>query len=192
MLVQLCACMQSRPSNVDNICQIFRQYPDWYWDTEDVQTRWKVPISVQMAIIHQESRFHPVAKPPRTKLLWVIPWKRPSSAYGYTQALDGTWKAYVRQSGNYLASRSSFKDSVDFVGWYGYQAHRKAGISRDDPYRLYLSYHEGVGGYQRKTYLSKPWLVKVAKKVSWQSNKYKKQLAVCEPSLRKKPWYRFW
>ncbi len=184
--------MLQQPSDVNNICQIFKQYPGWYWDTEDVYTRWRVPISVQMAIIYQESKFHPIAKPPRTKLLWVIPWKRPSSAYGYTQALDGTWESYVKSSGNYLASRSSFKDSVDFIGWYAYKAHKRAGISRNDAYRLYLAYHEGVGGYQRKTYLSKPWLVKVAHKVSRQSTLYDKQLASCRTSLERKPWYRFW
>ena len=191
-LVFLGGCTKAPPSDVNDVCSIFRQYPKWYWATKDVQTRWKVPIPVQMAIMHQESRFNSVAKPPRTKLLWIIPWKRPSSAYGYTQALEGTWKHYKRDSGNYFVSRDDFSDATDFVGWYAYQAHKKAGIARSDPYRLYLAYHEGVGGYKRRTYLSKPWLMAVARKVKRRAAIFRAQLSRCEKHLGQKPWYRFW
>ena len=190
--ILLYGCAQPQPDDVNNICQMFKQYPKWYWAAQDVQTRWKVPISVQMAILHQESRFNAIAKPPRTKILWIIPWKRPSTAYGYTQALDMTWKRYKSSSGNTFASRNNFDDAVDFIGWYAYQAHRKAGIARDDAYRLYLAYHEGVGGYKRKTYLSKPWLVNVARKVKRRASLFHSQLVRCENSLRSKPWWRFW
>lgn len=188
----LFACAKPQPNNTNSICAIFKQYPTWYWAAEDVQTRWKVPISVQMAIMHQESRFHAKAKPPRTKLLWVIPWKRPSTAYGYTQALDMTWEGYKKSSGNSLASRNNFNDAVDFIGWYAYQAHRKSGISRSNAYQLYLAYHEGVGGYQRKTYLRKPWLIKVAQKVRRRANVFQGELSRCQSQLIKKPWYRLW
>lgn len=192
VIIQLVACAKPQPDNVNDVCQIFKQYPKWYWAAKDVQTRWRVPVPVQMAIMHQESRFHAKAKPPRTKLLWVIPWKRPSTAYGYTQALDMTWKHYKKSTGNYLASRNNFTDAVDFIGWYAYQAYRKAGIPRDNAYKLYLAYHEGVGGYMRKTYLKKPWLVKVAQKVNRRAYAFKQQLQRCQSSLSRKPWYRLW
>ena len=188
----LYGCATPRPDNVDNICEIFKQYPKWYWATQDVATRWKVPISVQMAIMHQESRFSAVAKPPRTKLLWIIPWKRPSTAYGYTQALDMTWKHYKRDSGKYFVSRDDFSDAADFVGWYGYQAYKKAGIKRSDAYALYLAYHEGIGGYQRGSYRSKAWLIKVARKVAKKASLYQSQLNRCKTDLNRKPWWRFW
>ena len=89
--VLLVGCVSQPPRDVNNICNVFRQYPGWYKDALDVQKRWLVPVPVQMAIIHQESKFDARAKPGRQKLLWVIPWRRPSTAYGYTQALDGTW-----------------------------------------------------------------------------------------------------
>ena len=45
---------------------------------------------VLMAFIHQESSFQAKIKPERKKLLGVIPWLRPSSSVGYSQALKNT------------------------------------------------------------------------------------------------------
>ena len=127
--------------------------------------KWGVPVHVQLAIIYQESRFVHDAKPPRKKLLWVIPWKRQSSAYGYGQILDSTWDSYRKDTGHRWADRDDFSDVVDFIGWYGNQSHKLAGIAKDDTYNQYLAYHEGQGGFRRKTYLKKGWLMKVARKV---------------------------
>ncbi|WP_028387621.1 transglycosylase SLT domain-containing protein [Legionella fairfieldensis] len=180
----LVSCVSRPPSDVNHICHIFNQYPKWYRDAKDVEQRWRIPVSVQMAIIHQESKFDGRAKPPRTKLLWIIPWKRPSTAYGYTQALHSTWRQYKRDEGGggIWAARDVFSDAVDFIGWYANQANRRAGISRDDAYRLYLAYHEGIGGYQRKTYLQKPWLIQVARKVKARSQIFQAQLNQCRRS----------
>ena len=167
------------PRDLNHVCRIFWQYPQWQRDARDVERRWHVPIAVQMAIMHQESKFDAHAKPPRTTLLWVIPWTRPSSAYGYAQALDGTWALYQRKSGGWWASRDNFYDGVDFIGWYANQANRRASIRRDDAYSLYLAYHEGVGGYMQKTYLRKPWLIQVAHKVSARAQLYQAQLKAC-------------
>jgi len=167
------------PKNLDNICYIFNQYPQWYRDAKDVERRWLVPVAVQMAIIHQESKFSANAQPPRNKLFWVIPWARPSTAYGYSQALQGTWALYRKSDGGFFASRDSFGDAVDFIGWYANQAHIRAGISRSNAFALYLAYHEGVTGYQRKTYLKKRWLVPVAQKVQRRARVYQTQLANC-------------
>lgn len=188
----LTSCATPPPRNLDNICHIFRQYPQWYTDALDVQRRWRVPISVQMAIIHQESKFNARAMPERTKLLGFIPWKRPSSAYGYTQALRGTWALYKRAHGGVLASRGSFSDGVDFIGWYANLAYRRAKIQRTDAYSLYLAYHEGVGGYLQKTYLKKHWLIPVAHKVNARAAIYQAQLSACQKSLTTQSWYTLW
>lgn len=177
--VLLSGCVSVPPTDVNNICHIFKQYPRWRADTLDVQRRWRVPVPVQMAIVHQESKFDARAQPPRTKLLWVIPWARPSTAYGYSQALRSTWELYRNSDGGMWASRDSFADAVDFIGWYANQAHRRAGIPRNDAYSLYLAYHEGIGGYQQKTYLHKSWLMPVAHKVSARAQIYRAQLAHC-------------
>jgi hypothetical protein len=172
------------PADINNICNIFRQYPHWYKDAKDVERRWKVPVPVQMAIMHQESKFDARARPPRTKLLWIIPWKRPSSAYGYAQALRATWREYKNSNGNLFSARDDFGDGVDFIGWYANQANVRAGVPRTDAYPLYLAYHEGVGGFQRKSYLKKPWLVNVAHKVKVKSQIYATQLRSCQGSLK--------
>lgn len=186
-LLLLASCVSRPPSDVNNICNIFKQYPKWRLDAKDAEKRWRVPVPVQMAIIHQESKFDARATPQRTKLLWVIPWKRPSSAYGYTQALRSTWSQYKQSNGGLWASRDDFTDAVDFVGWYANQANRRAHIRRDDAYNLYLAYHEGVGGFERKTYLKKPWLIQVARKVKARSQIYQAQLSRCNA-----PSSRFW
>lgn len=178
-VVMLIGCATRPPRDVNNLCSIFREHHRWRSDAFDVQRRWLVPVHVQMAIMHQESKFDANATPPRTKLLWVIPWRRPSTAYGYSQALRSTWAEYKRSSGGMWASRDDFYDAVDFMGWYANQAYLKAGISRHNAYQLYLAYHEGVGGYQRKTYLHKPWLMSVAKKVEVRAQIYQAQLRRC-------------
>ncbi len=176
----LAACVSAPPKDVNNICHVFKQYPRWYRDAKDVERRWRVPVPVQMAIIHQESKFDARAQPERTKFLWFIPWSRPSTAYGYSQALKSTWDLYQRDEGGFLASRDNFTDAVDFIGWYANQANKRAGIPRTDTYSLYLAYHEGVTGYQRKTYLSKKWLIPVAHKVSARAKLYEAQLKRCK------------
>jgi hypothetical protein len=181
ILFLLTSCVSKPPKNVDNVCRIFKQYPKWYREAKDVQRRWLVPIAVQMAIIHQESKFDGKAKPPHTKLLWVIPWKRASSAYGYSQALTPTWAQYRKTEGGFLSTRDNFGDAVDFIGWYANQAYVRAKIRRNDAYHLYLAYHEGVGGYMRKSYLKKPWLIHVAHKVNSRAQIYQAQLNRCKP-----------
>ncbi|MBA4697445.1 MAG: hypothetical protein H2069_08690 [Legionella sp.] len=180
------------PQEVDDICRIFKQYPRWHQYARDVESRWKVPIPIQMAIIHQESKFDGTARPARKKLLWVIPWRRPSTAYGYSQALNSTWALYKGspEGGGAWASRTNFFDSVDFVGWYANQASIRAAIPRYDAYRLYLAYHEGIGGYTRKTYLAKPWLIRVAQKVKHLSQVFEKQLNQCPVPPRPHFWSR--
>lgn len=188
----LASCASPPPRNVNNICSIFKQYPKWYVDSVDVQRRWRVPVAVQMAIIHQESKFDANAQPGRTRLLWIIPWARPSTAYGYTQALRSTWAHYKLSQGSLFATRDNFTDGVDFIGWYANQANRRAGIPRSNAYELYLAYHEGIGGYLQKTYLKKNWLIPVAHKVSARAQIYEAQLAKCQKSLKSGLWHKLW
>jgi hypothetical protein len=190
--ITLSGCTKAPPNNRKDICLIFRQYPEWYWDSQEVQKHWGVPISVLMAIIYQESRFNATAKPPREKLLWIIPWFRPTSAYGYSQAVNSTWKRYKSETKHTFVSRDAFGDAADFIGWFANQAHKRAGISKSNAYELYLAYHEGVGGYMRGTQFKKKWLLAVAKKVQRRAWIYRSQLSRCQASLPSKPWWRVW
>lgn len=182
-----CATTPSTPERMDNICEIFRENTRWYRDAHASNKRWDVPIPIMMAIIHQESRFAADAKPPRQTCLWIFPGPRPSSAYGYAQAGNEAWAQYQESTGNSRADRDNFRDAIDFVGWYCHMSHLRCGISKHDAYSLYLAYHEGHGGFARKTYSKKGWLIAVAQKVNARANTYTSQLASCEGEFKKRP-----
>lgn len=175
----------SPPSNPDDICEIFREKGDWYDDAKDAQERWGSPIPVMMAIMHQESRFRHDARPPRKYLLGFIPFGRLSDAYGYAQAKDATWDWYRDKSGNGWAGRDAFDDAIDFIGWYNAMSVQQCRIDPADPYHLYLAYHEGHGGFNRRSFRSKSWLKRVAHKVSARSANYTRQLQGCQEELEK-------
>jgi hypothetical protein len=168
---------------VENICAIFEDKRGWYKAAKKSEERWGTPKHVQMSIIRQESSFHFDARPPRTKLFGVIPWKRPSDAYGYAQALDSTWDWYRNDTGRRSANRDDFDDAIDFVGWYTDKSNKTAGISKWDPYNQYLAYHEGQAGWTRGTYKSKKWLKNSAVIVDHRAREWWAQLQGCEENL---------
>ncbi|RMF20453.1 MAG: hypothetical protein D6760_11530 [Deltaproteobacteria bacterium] len=193
--IALCAaalgCSARAPANIDDACSIFGERHGWFDDARRAEKRWGVPIEVQLAIIHQESRFRARAQQPRRRLLGLIPWRRRSSAYGYTQAVETTWDEYRRATGHRGADRDDFGDACDFIGWYAARSSRRLGIAKNDAYRLYLAYHEGDGGYRRGTYRSKPWLLRVASKVERRAARYRRQLAGCRGRLEHR-WRLWW
>ena len=179
-LLGLAGCASKAPSYSDDICKIFAEKSGWYKKSKKASRRWATDIPVMMAIIYQESAFKSRAKPPRKKIMGVIPGRRPASAYGYAQAIDSTWRAYKKSTGRGGADRNDFGDAIDFVGWYNDQSQRKNNINKSDAYNLYLAYHEGQGGFAKKTYRKKEWLKNVARKVAKRSTLYHSQLAKCE------------
>jgi hypothetical protein len=192
LLFTVSACTTSPPRDVDNLCAIFAEKDGWYGDAADVREAWGSSIPVMMAIIYQESGFQADVRPPRTKLLGFIPWSRPSSAYGYSQAKTTTWEEYERDAGRFGADRDDFADAIDFVGWYNQQSLKRSGISPQNSYGLYLAYHEGHGGYNRATYLQKPWLMAVARKVESRASQYQGQLLICESRLHRDEGFFDW
>lgn len=191
LLLLATGCSTLPRHKTQNICTVFDHYEHWYWAAQKSEKKWGIPVHVLMAMIYQESTFQGGAQPPRSKLLWIIPWKRPTTAYGYCQAVDGTWDMYKKANNKTFVFRNNFKDSVDFMGWYCSEANRRASIRKNDALGLYLAYHEGIGGYRKGSYRKKPWLMQTAKKVRARAAKYKNQLKRCKHSLRSKPWYRF-
>jgi len=176
-------CTTTPPKNLDDVCDIFDEYYDWYNAAKEVEKKYGIPIGVSMAFIHQESKFVEDARPPREWFLWIFPGSRPSSAYGYTQALNGTWAEYQKNTGQWSADRDDFTDAVDFIGWYNTKTMKRTGIKKHDAYRLYLAYHDGAGGYLKGTYKKKPWLLKVSKKVDRRAKMYNRQLVQCRSTL---------
>jgi len=179
----------SIPKNTADSCSIFSERYLWYKYAKKTEKKWGTPIYIQLAIIKMESDFDWLAKPERTKIFKVIPYKRPSSSFGYSQAVKGTWKQYKRETGNKLATRTRFKDSVDFIGWYTNKTEKLLKISKKDAFKQYIAYHEGWGNY--KNYRKKQKVILLAKKVKIQSNKYRSQLKKCEKKLNRKKYIIF-
>jgi len=179
----------SIPQNTSNSCKIFDERYLWYKHTLKVEQKWGTPIYIQLAIIKAESNFDWLAKPTRQKLFKIIPFKRPSSSFGYSQAVKGTWQQYKDETGNKLATRARFKDSVDFIGWYTNKTKSILKIPLKDSFKQYVAYHEGWGNY--KNYKKNKKVIGLAKKVEKQSNIYKKQLSKCGNSLSKNKYIIF-
>jgi hypothetical protein len=187
-----CMSVAPRPNHSENVCHVFREYPSWYNSARKTEKRWGVPVSVQMAIIYHESAFDAEARPEREKLLWIIPWKRPTSAYGFSQAVDGTWAHYKQNNYRPFAQRNRFADASDFIGWYSNQIHHELGVPLSDAQHLYLAYHEGINGYRRGSQWGKRWLLSYANRVQRRANAYQMQLDSCSPVPKKKRKWKFW
>jgi len=189
ILFFLISACSSIPKNTSSSCSIFNERYFWYKYTKKTQQKWGTPIYIQLAIIKMESDFDWLAKPKRDKIFKIIPYKRPSSSFGYSQAVKGTWEQYKKETGNKLATRARFKDSVDFIGWYTNKSEKILKISKKDAFRQYLAYHEGWGNY--KNYKNNQKVIILAKKVKKQSDKYKSQLKKCQKKLNRNKYIIF-
>ena len=169
----------SAPRNLDNACSIVSERPSYLRAMQRTERKWGVPVHVQMATIYQESKFIGDARTPLRYTLGVIPMGRQSSAFGYSQALDGTWEEYLQDQGRRRARRDDIADATDFMGWYMNITRERNGISLFDARNQYLAYHEGHTGYARGSYNAKGWLVRVADDVGRRSLLYQQQLIGC-------------
>jgi len=176
----------SIPKYPQNACKIFGENYLWYKSAKKSSDTYGAPIHIILAIVNKESGFNRWAKPKRYKLFKVIPYKRPSSSFGYSQAVNKTWELYKTETNNPLALRTRFKDSVMFIGWYMNKTKKTNNISMNDAYRQYLNYYLGWGNYSKKIYKTDKNAIIYAKKVEKLSNIYKNQLKDCQNNLNKK------
>jgi hypothetical protein len=166
------------PTRQDDICAIFDQRPAWRKAVYASSLKWGAPVPVQMAIIWRESSFRSHVRPPQ-KVYMGVATAHISSAYGFAQAIDGTWEWYRRDTGNMRADRTNWYDATDFVGWYMAKSFASNGIGMHDAFNQYLAYHEGHTGHRKGSYRAKPWLTEVAAKVAGQAARYRGQLRQC-------------
>ncbi len=169
----------SAPRNLNDACSILNQRPAYLKAMRNSERRWGIPIYVQMAVMYQESKFIGNARTPVRYKLGVIPMGRQSSAFGYSQALDGTWQEYKDGPGRNRARRDNIKDATDFMGWYMAKTTERLGIAKNDARNQYLAYHDGRTGFLRGTYRSKPWLIRIAGEIEDRAALYKYQLVAC-------------
>ncbi|MDJ0826577.1 MAG: lytic transglycosylase [Rhodobacter sp.] len=170
---------EAPPRNLDDACSIVNQRPNYLKAFKRTERRWGVPVHVQMATIYHESKFDGDARTPLRYVLGVIPMGRQSSAYGYSQALDGTWEEYLDDTGRRRASRDDIRDAADFMGWYMTKTEERTGVPVTDARNQYLAYHEGQTGYLRGSYNAKPWLLRVADRLQERAAMYEQQLRRC-------------
>lgn len=181
----------SPASYLEDVCALLSQRPSWYVSARQAYEKWGVPVPLQLAIIHQESKFSAKAAPPRLRVFGLIPWGRASSSYGYAQATEGTWRWYMQKTGNHTAERDDFADAVDFIGWYCALSKELLGIPTVDAYHQYLAYHEGHRGFQTKTHEGKAWLLRIARDVESRTERYRRQLNYCEDELNQSVAWHF-
>ena len=175
----LAACASTPPRQPDDLCDVFDEKRGWYKAARKADKRWRLPVPVGMAFVHRESSYIADAKPPRRKLLGVVPWRRLSSAYGYAQATDEAWQDYLQDTGRWFVDRDDFADALDFIGWYNDRSHRTLGIAKSDAYHLYLAYYTGPTGYRQGVWKKSPTIQGYARKVSDQAARYALQLQRC-------------
>ncbi|WP_290649346.1 lysozyme-like domain containing protein [Aquisalimonas sp.] len=188
-VAMLVGCATTPPERTDDLCRIFDHQPRWYDHARASEQRWGTPIATQMAFVRQESSFRHDARPPRTRLLGFIPWRRQSTAYGYAQAQNPVWGEYLDDQGGLFARRTHMKYALDFIGWYNNNTHQRLGISKNNPRHLYLAYHEGPTGYRRAHWQNNSALQRVAARVERTAQRYQAQLEECESRYRCR---RFW
>ena len=180
------ASCSSVPKYPENACKIFGENYLWYKSAKKSSETYGAPIHIILAFVNKESGFNRWAKPKRTKLFKIVPYKRPSSSFGYSQAIKKTWELYKTETGNSLALRTRFKDSVMFIGWYMHKTKKINKIPLNDSYRQYLNYYLGWGNYAKKVYKTDKKAIIFAKSVEKQSKIYKNQLTECQKSLNNK------
>ncbi len=176
----------SVPKYPQNACKIFGERYLWYKHVKKSSEMYGAPMHIILAFVNKESGFNRWAKPKRQRLFKVIPYKRPSSSFGYSQAVKKTWELYKTQTNNPLALRTRFKDSVMFIGWDINKTNKINKIPLNDSYRQYLNYYLGWGDYSKKVYKTDKKAIIFAKSVQKQSKIYKSQLRECQKNLNKK------
>ena len=173
------SCTEEKPStksntkNNDNICNILKNNPKWSKSLKDTQTKYNISPAFVMGLIRQESNFKSDA---RSKI---------SSAYGYSQALDNTWKSY-QKSVSPSANRTSFDDSVKFVGWYMSGMSKSINVKMNNYSSLYLAYMIGPTGFKRykngtfKNRKNLESFLDISQKVKTYTDNYIHQLKSCQ------------
>ena len=173
------------PKYPQNACKIFGEKYFYLKYTRAASKKWGAPISSILAVINRESGFKRFAKPKRTKLFKIIPYRRPSTSLGFSQAVDKTWNLYKKENNKPAALRISFRSSSDFVGWYFWKTNKINKISFTNTRDMYLNYYLGWGAYKNKTYRTDKKAIIFAKSVEKQAKIYKSQLQECKSVLNK-------
>jgi len=179
LLVALGSCASNPPRQQNDVCSVFEQKRSWHKSARAARKKWGLPVHVGMAFVHKESSYVADAKPPRRRILGLVPWTRLSSAYGYAQATDEAWKDYEKVTRRWFVDRDDFSDAIDFIGWYNHRSSKLLGLRKDDAYHLYLAYYTGPSGYKSGRWKRSKTIQGYARRVAQQAARYQQQLQRC-------------
>ena len=185
LIFLILASCSSVPKHPQNACKIFGEKYFYLKYTRAASKKWGAPISSILAVINKESGFKRFAKPKRRKIFKIIPYRRPSSSLGFSQAVAKTWDLYKKENKKSAALRISFKNSSDFIGWYFWKTNKINKVSFTDTRNMYLNYYLGWEGYKNKTYQTDKKAIIFAKSVEKQAKIYENQLQECKSILKK-------
>ena len=185
ILLLFTAACSSVPKYPQNACKIFGEKYFYLKHSRASSKKWGIPISSILAVINKESGFKRFAKPKRKRIFKVIPYRRPSSSLGYSQAVNKTWDLYKKENNKPLALRISLKHSSDFIAWYFWKTNKINKVSLADTRNMYLNYYLGWGAYKNKAYEKDRKAIIFAKNVEKQAKIYKIQLRECKSILKK-------
>ena len=189
VFVSSCSVGSRTPVDQNDACSILKDNRSWKRYLIKTHKKWNVKPSLVLSFIKTESNFRPRARTQRKYFLGLVPTGRISSAYGYAQALDGTWERYEKATNRRFARRNKFSDAVDFIGWYVNKTTTLLKIPKNDAYRQYLAYYKGWGDY--KNYSKDKKAIIYARSVKETASKYRKQLTLCRKNLDKNKYIIF-
>ena len=159
-----------RPSDIDNLCVIFAERPDWRAAAEAASAKWGASVPMILAMMRRESGLNgnAMARPGDM-----------AGPYGYAQAIQSTWAWYQKSTGATGARRENFADAADFVGWYMQQTAKQNKVALNDAVGQYLAYNLGHGGFSRRGWEQKPGALAAAHKVEAFAQAYAQQAQGC-------------
>ncbi|UTC24965.1 hypothetical protein MMH89_02230 [Candidatus Comchoanobacter bicostacola] len=161
----------------NDICRVIHANPGWAEKLKQVQKRYGIEPNVVLSVISHESSFRSHARAQRSYFWGVIPYRRESS-FGYGQVKDETWQWYLSKNPGYFRSRTSFRDTSVFIGWYYQQYLKKAPESRVSAYDFYIAYRNGLGGYEDESVMDE-WMIGKCSSVQELSDRYRTMLLEC-------------
>ena len=167
--------IEKPPSKPNNLCSVFKEKPHWIASAQKSYAKWGIPVELMMAVMFYESSFRANARPLDKQ------GNRISSAYGYAQAIDGTWRQFQRENNLPRTRRDDFGDAIYFIGWYASKSIAKnKDLSPYDITSLYVFYHDGWGALPEDGSRDiKRHVLEVAGKVYKRTLIYHRQLKDC-------------
>ncbi|MCO5059726.1 MAG: hypothetical protein M9905_17980 [Rhizobiaceae bacterium] len=102
-----------------------------------------------------------------------------SSAYGYSQALDGTW-AHISARSPPDRAPQRFRRCRRLRRPVSFEDVARPGVAPNDAYSLYLAHYSGWGGFKNGSWRGNSSLQRYAQETDARRRKYAAQMRDCD------------